>query len=424
MAMQSFQRLPAPILGILVLLLLVLNSYAWSIPDKLRLNSNGQPRLCSAVGVGLNIMTRAALCFPSSSEEFAIKVSSKSNRAVLRGDIQQISIHVKQSKSPLLQLNQFDLQGSNLKFGWIPLVLTVAPLAMPFLVSAIRRYLLLMITYYCLWKMRKQRLATDSSNRIINRSADNTESEVSLGARLKGALGGAPCNLNYSMVLTNDNIENSTILRRAANLILESLMTNSVLKTAAIAGDTAQMLQDVETDESGKLVLKESSFQLTKLLSATSFELLQAPTFANDGHLVLTSQAVLPSQSSLDFILRTKIQGNEMAREGKIFSEKQYGLEFAYPECRFETAAAPLPGLIKNNILPPILWLPVGPGVAVPLGKQHQIKGVYISEGKCRLNGRISFFEKEQRRGLLRRKFENFFSNRKRLLLPPKDKKP
>ena len=423
----------------LLLVLYVIASFrfepsdAFSVPDLVRLNAKGQPRLCSAVGVGLNVMTRSILCFPSSSKDFSIQVTAASNRQVLLGNLQSISINVQNSQSPLLNVDKFQLQGSNIQLGWTPLLITLSP----FIIKILRPPIFKLLTAFWLWKIiqRNRQLANNdaASASAVNKANKPQAADMSsssLTSRLRKLLGGQPCQLDYVLVLTNDDLQ-SSLLRRVTKAILQSLMENSVLKTAAIAGDAAQILQDSSMDEkTGQLVLKESNFRLTKLLAATSFEFKEPPTFTQDGHLVMSSQAVLPdettaqsgreqevekpdSRSKLDFVLRTKIRGNDVwlpELEGR-----QHGLEFSSPEIRFDMKAISLPSLV-GNFLPPILWLPVGSGVGIPLGQRHRIRQVKISDGKCQLNGQVKLFGDKQESGGLARRFEGMFGNPQRML--------
>eukprot|EP00546_Thalassionema_frauenfeldii_P019880 CAMPEP_0178894668 /NCGR_PEP_ID=MMETSP0786-20121207/147_1 /TAXON_ID=186022 /ORGANISM="Thalassionema frauenfeldii, Strain CCMP 1798" /LENGTH=241 /DNA_ID=CAMNT_0020564789 /DNA_START=553 /DNA_END=1278 /DNA_ORIENTATION=- len=202
--------------------------------------------------------------------------------------------------------------------------------------------------------------------------------------------------MDYNLILTDKNLADSMLLRRGLKSVLQSLMENSVLKTAAAAGDTAEIMLMENEKAFDSSSLKEPKFKLTRLLSATSFDLRETPSFA-DGRLIMFSKADIPDgsltgdndrRSYLDFTLRTSLKAGKVM----IGEQKQNVLQFAYPECRFDVTAAPLPGVI-GGLLPPVLWLPVGSGIGVPLGEKHELKRAVISNGKCQLNGCVSFFE-------------------------------
>lgn len=382
---------------------------AWTVPDRLRLNGQGQPRLASACAYFVKAATRACLCFPSSIEEFNVQVHAKSNRAVLQGKIDQLAVNVKQSKSSWLNVNQFDLQSVKLDLGWKPLFFLSAP--MLFILSRSFRFLVIM--YWYLWTVRKlwSYTTTNNDHSFLNKVQ-------SIEDKIQRFMSVNRCKLDYNLILTDRNLADSMLLRRGLKSVLQSLMENSVLKTAAAAGDTAEIiLMENEKARDSSSSLKEPKFKLTRLLSATSFELRETPSFA-DGRLIMFSKADIPDGSLtgdsdrwsyLDFTLRTSLK----AGKAMIGEQKQNVLQFAYPECRFDVTAAPLPDVI-GGFLPPVLWLPVGSGIAIPLGEKHELKRAVISNGKCQLNGRVSFskskYSSKENQNLLR-DAQNFFEN-------------
>ena len=420
--MRRFQcRLLALLLYIGVSTILVEPSSAWSaVPRRIRLNSKGQPRLCSVVGLTLNVMTRSILCLPTSCNDFSIDVAATSNRQILRGNIQKISINVRQSRSPFLQVDRFQLDGSNLTLGWTPLVLA----SLPFVIKIFKPPIFKLLALFWFWKIiRAKRLDTSEGTATAAngmKSPSSTTTTLGLSDRLKKALGGSPCQLDYMLLLTNDDMRNSSLLRYLTNTVLQSLMENSVLKTAAVAGDTARILQDASIDaDTGQLILKESNFRLTRLLSATSFELENSPQFTSDGHFLLPSKAVIrdeasqgSSQSTLYFTLRTRIQGNDIWLQGK--EGKQHALEFASPEIFFDVQNTSLPRVVLAFLQ--ALWVPVGSGVAFPLGRRHRIQLVRITDGRFQMNGRLFLFGSRQGSGGLINRFGDIFGGNQRLL--------
>jgi hypothetical protein len=388
----------------------------------LRITAAGRPRLASAVGVALQICARVGLCARSFGE-LVVNVDARSNRAVLRGELDQIAVRVTNSHGPFLKVSKLDIQGSDLKLGLAPvMVTTVLPIAL----CVIRPSLMFVLS--CLLLLRcpvPRRLPTNMDK--TKPSNSNTENNDSIGSRLcQRFLGGEPSEVNYAMTICDDDVARSSLLQLSLRSILRSLMINSVLGVAASAFDTAKMLATAETDKSGALVLPRQSQQrantmvLTKLLSATSFELVSAKF--SSGRLVLESEAVLPDgdeggefdkRSRLSFSLRTTPEATTNAAlpfeiRGK---KKQRVLAFSEPECRFSMGAAV--GGPFGALLPDV-WLPVGAGVAVPLGLNHRLQRVDIQNGICHITGQVSIHGKQEEEEMgLGDRIGSFFS------LPP-----
>jgi hypothetical protein len=204
------------------------------------------------------------------------------------------------------------------------------------------------------------------------------------------------------------------LLQLSLRSILRSLMINSVLGVAASAVDTVKMLAVAETDKSGALGLPQQPQQgntntmvFTKLLSATSFELVSANF--DSGRLVLESEAVLPDgdeggdidkRSRLSFSLRTTPEGTTTAAPPSESPQRGYAkrkqrvLAFSEPECRFSMGA--VVGGPLGALLPDFVWLPVGAGVAVPLGSNHRLRRVDIQNGICHITGQVSIHGKQE----------------------------
>ena len=440
------------------------------IPDKIRLNQRtGQPRICSVIGGALNIMTRVALLGGSSTskDKLQIKVKAESNRAAIQGKLQQVSIRVQDSKSlfRLLEVDTFEVEGSNLKLGWMPLIIS-AGLPLTFFLHPARRLVSFVWTlscYYYLWTLIQKLLL--ASQGLVEPAIEKQTTQTPFDKfklKLKKLVGGEPSELQYTVVLSNDNLANSVLLKQACKFLLNSLMQSSVLQTAAIVGDVVQennnrleqntntntntnTQTNTRTNAAGELAIwqqqqqqqqqqqplqQANNNQLSKLLSATSFTMLQAPTFNEGKYLQFNSQAVLPDdQGRLDFVLRTKIRGGGMGNDDRNNSDNGPGvLQFVQSECGFDitkaTSYLPLPNIV-SNFLPKVLWLPVGSGIAIggrtpsqsPGGDGdhrarsssfHSIESAQVlSEGKCRIQGRLSFLQKptlNSAGGLVRRR--------------------
>lgn len=450
---------------LLVLTLLItpgrsLSASPKTIPSKFRLNRHGQPRLCSVVGVALNGLTRAGLCFPSSFNELSVQVKADSNRAVLQGNIQDISIRVQDSKSKWLMVDQFQLRASNLQLGRAPSLILATMFLRPTL-------LLRCLLGWSLWRIYgnyvKNFLRTNSTTSSYYYK-DFQPQWRKFRAKAKEFMGGVPISANYDLTLTDDNLKNSVLLQRFSRMVLESLMQNSVLQVAAAAGDTAMLLQDAQNNnnnksgvlrnakleesslalsklKSGKLNPQsafsapesaEKSFKLTQLLSATSFELRETPTFSQDGRLLFPGRAVFPDGSAhLDFDLRTLIQARNTPSWMRDMNTNnnplpQDGIAFDSPQCLFDMDAASgsIPGFL-GKLLPSVLWIPVGPGVVLPLGPQHQVERVTINSGNCQLQGQLTLLGKKENEvkppDQTSTIFSNFFPKpgSKKKMLPP-----
>mmetsp|Transcript_18417 Transcript_18417/g.42953 ORF Transcript_18417/g.42953 Transcript_18417/m.42953 type:complete len:212 (+) Transcript_18417:3-638(+) len=166
---------------------------------------------------------------------------------------------------------------------------------------------------------------------------------------------------------------------------------------------------------------QRDSFPFSKLLSATSFELRDAPTFGEDinnnvssnsnPYLFLPCVAVLPKdQGRLDFTLRTFLRPRfnvpVVASSSSSYSpgstpqrptQRRNALEFTTPDCRIDVEAA----LNNNdnawtqNILPSVVWLPIGSvGILLRLiPRGHVIDSVQSVDGTCcQVTGRLALF--------------------------------
>jgi len=426
------------------------NALTIVIPDKLRLNQNtGQPRTCSVIGGALHVMTRVALlggpCSIFTSKEndngkFQIEVKAESNRAALQGKLQQVSIRVQDSKSPFgcdwhwLEVDTFEVEGSNLDLGWMPLIVSAGLPLMLFLRPA--RRLVWLSCYYYMWTLiQKLRLSKTQTQTVT--PFDRFKRRIST------IVGGEPSELRYTVVLSNDNLANSALLKQCCKFLLNSLMQNSVLQTAAIVGDAMAVKENnnrrmnmnmmeqntntqtnARTNQVGELAIwqqqqqqqqplqQSNNNELSKLLSATSFEMLEAPTFQEGKYLQFVSQAVLPDdQGRLDFVLRTKIRGG--GNDDDDGNNNPCLLQFVQSEIGFDVTEAtsylPLPNIV-SNFLPKVLWLPVGSGIAIGGQSQssagdgdgrstrsscHSIQNAQVlKEGKCLIQGRLSFLQK------------------------------
>ena len=250
-------------------------------------------------------------------------------------------------------------------------------------------------------------------------------------------MGGATSNLSFEMVLSNENLENSFLFTQSSKFLLRFLMKNSVLQTAAIVGDavndnsiqtsvskpSSQQNTNLLPSASGKLAKinqqdtptppsdpsrDSPKNKLSRLLSATAFELREPPTFRpEDGknHLEFISVAILPEdQARLDFVLRTTLVAGR---------NRGFLLQLVQPECRFDvkeaTSSLPLPKIV-SGLLPKVLWLPIGPGVSIGGDDENSSNGgglaiqelTVLPEGKCKVGGNILLLPEPPSGGLVR----------------------
>lgn len=367
---------------------------AWSI----RYNSQGQPRLCSIVAASLNGFTRIGSGF-APLETSKIVVTAGKNREVLQGKFQQILIEVKTAsddtrRKRLISFGELTAKGNNLDIGYTPfLSFTVLPLA--FILASPSLILLLFFTWRMLLKLQQQKQIDPLNWKTI--------------------LGGKPCHFDYILTLNNSNIAGSPLMKVLAKSLLQSFMSTSVLPLAAAAGDaTKLMLQDdtakAASSSSALDIWKEnqqsSSFELSNLLSATSFELRDDLSFEGDGFVLLPCVAVLPDnkqsqQSRLDFTLRTKMTArntNDFFSQTIPEIENTNGLLFSSPDCRVDVDAAIPKDASKwtKRLFPSVVWLPIGSaGMILPTPKGISIKRVLIKTGTCRLHGQVKLFHEK-----------------------------
>jgi hypothetical protein len=329
---------------------------ALTVPSHWRLNAQGQPRLCWVVETTLKGLTRIGL----GSCPTVVEVSSVSNRAILQGKLSQLSLQVNHSLSKLIPVEEFLLQGSHLELGWTPLILTT----LPWVLLLTRPPLFLLLSGWYLWSIvKKHRSASSNPPKTTEKS-----------------------HLDYSLTWNNQNLSQSSLLKHAAQVLLRSLLSNSVLPMAAAAGDSIQNNNNNNPPQStaGDLVVARpqpsSTNRLSTLLSATKFQLRGDPFFQSQGWLELPSQAILPNQQgTLDFVLRTK----------PLLDQLHGRIEFEAPQVQLDVRAVPLP--FPKQILPETVWVPIGPGVAVETRSRIvTIDRLGISNAACRIDGRVT----------------------------------
>ena len=432
------------------------NKVASKIPEQWKKDpATGKPRACGVIEKTVGLATRIVLLGgggggkssqqenSTSAKSTVVEVDADSNRSALGGNLSKLSITVRNSKSPLglLEVESFSVEGSDLKLGLSPLV-TTAGVPIILLVPPVRQTVWTISLSYYLWNVARRLAKKTAANSGSAATASSIEqsmktTEFFVNGWRKRIMGGSPSQLSFEMVLSNENVENSFLLMQSSKLLLRFLMRNSVLQTAAIVGDAVNdsaiqsqipksppQKTNLISDASGKLTrinqeqqVSQSPFdstrespknKLSRLLSATAFELREAPTFRpEDGknHLQFVSVAILPEdQARLDFVLRTTLVAGK---------NRGFLLQLVQPECRFDvkeaTSSLPLPRVV-SELLPKVLWLPIGPGVSIGDDDKRSSTGGGLSireisvvpEGKCKIGGNILLLPESPSGGLVR----------------------
>lgn len=389
-----------------------------SIPSKIRVDQNGRPRLCGVIEAAIGVGTRVAL-LAANVEKCKVRIHANSNREILRGNLGRFTLDLHQARGPLLRVQSLHVEGTQMKLGLWPLLLSTAPLVWMMVQPPLGLLLL------CFWVSRSnayQRLV--STQREVRNAKGPPQPWFQ---RVRNKLGGSPCSLDYSLVLSQSDMSHSRMLQFALRSLLRSLMLNSVLGAAAVAADTMAVLQQDSTrtqksqlkrisptssfllnseerstvNKEGGIPSKEESnpLMLTQLLDATKFELINV-TIADQNRLWLDADAVFPDEdkSRLSYTLRvqpipTRIPVDETATGGS--AAKQNALALANPECRFSLGDS-LPNQPFWGRWVPDLWISVGAGVAVPLTRHHLINSIETTsesiESTCNVKGRVLLF--------------------------------
>ena len=432
------------------------NKVASKIPTKWKKDSvTGKPRACRAIEKTIGLATRVALLGGGGGKQSQnensgvskwtrIEVDADSNRSALSGNLNKLSITVCNSRSPLglLDVESLTVEGNDLNLGLSPLVTTTGvPLIL--LVPPVRRTVWTLSLSYYLWtvakRLAKRGAMTKGSSATTASSIEQSmeATEVFVDGWRKRLMGGSPSNFSFEMIVSNENLENSFLLTQSSKFLLRFLMKNSVLQTAAIVGDAvndnsiqtsipkspSQQKNNLLSNASGKLARinqqetpqppldpasESPKNKLSRLLSATAFELREAPTFRpEDGknHLQFVSVAILPEdQGRLDFVLRTTLVAGR---------NRDCLLQLVQPECRFDveeaTSSLPLPKIV-SGLLPKVLWLPIGPGVSIGGDGENSSNGgglsireiTIVPEGKCKIGGDILLSPQPPSGGLVR----------------------
>ena len=162
------------------------------------------------------------------------------------------------------------------------------------------------------------------------------------------------------------------------------------------------MLQMMDSQRNNDFGSQSQQQGLTStLLSATAFNLKQYVVFEREDH---TSRGRSNTNRREYFPIRAQLEPTYVADDGQSTEERQQkqncnALGFASPECRLNTGPLTA-GSILGKLIPDVLWIPFGVGVAVPLGKRCRIYRAEASDGKgdgnddgvCRIDGSLAMF--------------------------------
>lgn len=326
---------------------------------------------------------------------FSVDIHAESNRAFLRGKF-NIFILGREcvSRFNALSFQRLDIAGNNLRLGYVPFLV----MCLPWIVWRLRRYIwsallgtqLLVITGY---------LKSQSLQRVIQTVKDQVYTVIS--AR--------ESTINYSFSIVKDDVSRSFLLRYWFQSILRSLAENSVIGAAAAVGDAfeknkkayqnASLPRQSSTDSAlvpSTSIWNDSESQSTNnrvstsdLFAATAFKLKDV-SFSK-GWVILQAEALVPNDNPpnkkmLPFTVRTQIKPTFLTKDAQSKRRQQQqkmaynAIGFLNPECRMNTNPLTA-GTFLGKLIPDVVWIPFGLGVALPLGEGCQIVRAEVIDG-------------------------------------------
>jgi len=379
-----------------------------SFADKNNINNNKdinlqptKPRLVSLLETAIKWCTK--YIFLKQCATISVNINATSNRALLKGKINAFSISMRDCmfRFNMLSFKKLDISAGNLHLGHMPFILPLLP--------------------FLLWRMRSYIWTAFVSVFILQMTGYIEPTALSqiyqrVKQRMYNIMGARSSTINYSMAISQENITNSIVLKFWLKGILRSLVDNSVVGAAAVFGDVqkevdSEIRRQAASDRRAVPLLPSSSDGssisapspqsdqqqgiTSALLSATNFELHN--TMFQDNRIVLEATAVVPEKASSSrrypFTIRAKgipttVINGQLIENG----DKYNALGFASPECRLNSTPLTA-GTILGKLLPDVLWIPFGAGVAVQLGKSNcRIYRADISNDTCRLDGSFTMF--------------------------------
>jgi len=361
-----------------------------------------KPRLVSLLETTIKLFTKYILLKQYAT--ILVDINATSNRALLQGKINEFTISMRDCmfRFNMLSFKKLDVSAGNLHLGYMPFILPL----LPFLLWRMRSYIwTAFVSVFILQMTGYIEPNTTALSHIYQRVKE----------RMYNIVGARSSTINYSMAITEKNIAKSIVLKFWLKGILRSLVDNSVVGAAAVFGDVqkevdsevrrqaansdrAVPLLPSSSDGSSISVQPQSDQQqgiTSALLSATNFELHN--TMFQDNRIVLEATAVVPEKASSSrrypFTIRAKIIPTSVINGQLIENGDKYNaLGFASPECRLNSTPLTA-GTILGNLIPDVLWIPFGAGVAVQLGTNNcRIYRADISKDVCRLDGSLTMF--------------------------------
>ena len=312
-------------------------------------------------------------------DNVSISIHASSNRNLLRGQIDDVSLSTRGCKSRfnLLSLRRWDVNASNLQLGYLPFIIPLLP--------------------YLFWRLRFYFVIAW----LVQLSGRQNPLQSIIG-QLLYMLGARPSNINYSLVIDEDDINRFHLFNFGLRTVLRSLVQNSVLGAAASLVDDAR--------NQGIPLLSGSSSDANKnqqqpglsstLLSATTFDLKK--TSLSDGRVVLQALGTIPNdkaenligkQKILPFTIRAKLEPASTSYDGE-----NDALGFVNSDCRLNTNPLTT-GTMLGRLIPDILWIPFGSGVIIPVGRSIRIHRADIAHAHnsddgevCRIDGSWTAF--------------------------------
>ena len=224
----------------------------------------------------------------------------------------------------------------------------------------------------------------------------------SIMGQLLYMLGARPSNINYSLVIDEDDINRSHLFRFGLRTVLRSLVQNSVVGAAASLVDDARNQGIPLLSGSGSDANKNQQPRglSSTLLSATTFDLKK--TSLSDGRVVLQALGTIPNdkaenligkQQMLPFTIRAKLEPASTTYDGE-----NDALGFVNSDCRLNTNPLTT-GTMLGRLIPDILWIPFGSGVIIPVGRSLRIHRADIARAQdsddrevCRIDGSWTAF--------------------------------
>jgi len=336
-----------------------------------------KPYLASALEKSIVFVVRYILL--RRCDNVSISIHASSNRNLLRGQIDDVSLSTRgcRSRFNLLSLRRWDVNASNLQLGYLPFIIPLLP--------------------YLFWRLRFYFVIAW----LVQLSGRQNPLQSIMG-QLLYMLGARPSNINYSLVIDEDDINRSHLFRFGLRTVLRSLVQNSVVGAAASLVDDARNQGIPLLPGSGSDANKNQQPRglSSTLLSATTFDLRK--TSFSDGRVVLQALGTIPNdkaenligkQQMLPFTIRAKLEPASTTYDGE-----NDALGFVNSDCRLNTNPLTT-GTMLGRLIPDILWIPFGSGVIIPVGRSLRIHRADIAHDHdsddrevCRIDGSWTAF--------------------------------